>query len=185
MRIEPGAYNLVSIKMAAANLGTTVKSIENNWNKAIPNRPFDYYFLDEFLYKQYSTEDNFGNLFLNFAVLAIFISCLGLLGLASYTTLQRTKEIGVRKVLGASVSGIVGLLSKDFLKLVVMAICIAIPIAWLVMHQWLQGFAYRITIGWWIFAAAGILAILVAVTIVSLQAMKAALMNPVKSLRME
>jgi putative ABC transport system permease protein len=185
MRIETWGYGLISIKMSSANLGTTVKEVESKWKQLIPNRPFEYYFLDDFLYKQYKAEDNFGNLFLNFAILAIFISCLGLLGLASYSTIQRTKEIGVRKVLGASVSGIVGLLSKDFIKLVIVAIVIAIPITWMTMNKWLDVFAYKITISWWIFLAAGILAVLVAISIVSFQAIKAALMNPVMSLRSE
>ncbi len=185
MRIEPGGYGLISIKMTAANLPATIKAVESKWNAAIPNRPFDFYFLDDFLYKQYKAEDNFGNLFLNFAVLAIFISCLGLLGLASYSTIQRTKEIGVRKVLGASVSGIVQLLSKDFLKLVVISIVIATPISWMVMNKWLQTFAYKTNISLWIFLAAGLLAIMVAIAIVSFQAIKAALANPIKSLRTE
>jgi len=137
------------------------------------------------LYQQYKAEDKFGDLFLNFAILAIFISCLGLLGLASYSTIQRNKEIGVRKVLGASVAGIVQLLSKDFLKLVIIAIVIATPVAWFAMNKWLQTFAYQTTISIWIFLAAGILAIFVAIGIVSFQAFKAAVMNPVKSLRSE
>ncbi|MEP6748279.1 MAG: ABC transporter permease [Bacteroidota bacterium] len=185
MRMDRWSNRLLSIKISAANVGTAIKEVENKWNELVPNRPFDYYFLDDFLYKQYKTEDNFGDLFLNFAVLAIFISCLGLLGLASYSTLQRTKEIGVRKVLGASVSGIVGLLSKDFIKLVVIAIVIATPLGWLAMSKWLQAFAYKITISWWIFLVSGILAIFVAMAIVSFQAIKAAVANPIKSLRTE
>ena len=118
MRIEPGGCNLVSVNVSAANLPATLAAIENKWKTLIPNRPFSYFFLDEFFDKQYRSEERFGKLFLNFAVLAIFISCLGLLGLASYSTIQRTKEIGIRKVLGASRSNIVNLLSKDFLKLV-------------------------------------------------------------------
>uniref|UniRef100_UPI0035B5C220 ABC transporter permease n=1 Tax=Dyadobacter beijingensis TaxID=365489 RepID=UPI0035B5C220 len=120
-----------------------------------------------------------------FAFLAVFISCLGLFGLATFTAEQRTKEIGVRKVLGASVAGIVALLSKDFLKLVVMAIVLASPVAWYVMKQWLQGFAYQIDIEWWMFALAGIIAVLIAVFTISFQSVRAALMNPVKSLRSE
>ncbi|MGI8635760.1 MAG: ABC transporter permease, partial [Segetibacter sp.] len=122
MRIEPNGFGTISIKVAAANLLSTIKAIESKWNQTIPNRPFEYYFLDDFFNKQYKTEANFGNLFLNFAVLAIFISCLGLLGLSSYSTIQRTKEIGVRKVLGASVSNIVNLLSIEFIKLILIAL---------------------------------------------------------------
>ena len=132
-----------------------------------------------------SNEDRFGKLFLNFAVLAIFISCLGLLGLASYSTMQRTKEIGIRKVLGASVNDIVGLLSGEFLKLVLISFVIATPVAWYFMHSWLQDFAYRINISVWIFLAAGITALLIAIFTVSFQAIRAAIANPVKSLRTE
>jgi putative ABC transport system permease protein len=151
----------------------------------IPNRPFSYYFLDEFFDRQYRSEDRFGKLFLNFAVLAIFISCLGLLGLASYSTMQRTKEIGIRKVMGASVSNIINLLSKDFLKLVFVSFFIAAPVAWFFMHQWLKDFAYRTDISWWIFVIAGTTALLIALFTVSFQAIKAAVANPVKSLRTE
>ncbi len=185
MRIEPGGYQFISIKVASTNLPSTIKSIETNWNKIIPNRPFDYTFLDESFDKQYRAEDRFGNLFLNFAILAIFISCLGLLGLASYSTIQRTKEIGVRKVMGASVSNIVNLLSKDFLKLVLIAFLIATPIAAIGMYKWLQGFAYRMNLSVWTFLLAGIMATLIAFITVSYQAIKAAIANPVKSLRTE
>jgi putative ABC transport system permease protein len=185
MRIEPQGYQMLSIKVSPNNLPSTIKTIENKWNRFIPDRPFDYTFLDESFDKQYRDEDRFGNLFLNFAVLAIFISCLGLLGLASYSTIQRTKEIGIRKVLGASVSNITTLLSKDFIKLVLIALLIASPIAWFGMHKWLEGFAYRINIDWWIFILAGALAILIALLTVSFQAIRAAIANPVKSLRTE
>ena len=151
----------------------------------IPARPFSYNFLDDTFNKQYLDEDRFEKLFFNFSILAIFISCLGLLGLASYSTIQRTKEIGIRKVLGASVSGITSLLSKDFIKLVLIALIMASPVAWFGMHKWLQGFAYRINIGLWVFILAGVLAILIALLTVSFQAIKAAVANPVKSLRSE
>ena len=151
----------------------------------MPNRPFSYYFLDEFFDRQYKSEIRFGNLFLNFAILAIFISCLGLLGLASYSTMQRTKEIGIRKVMGATVSNIVNLLSKDFLTLVLIAFVIASPIAWFGIYKWLQNFAYRISLGWQAFVLAGIAAVVIAFVTVSFQAIKAAIANPVKSLRTE
>ncbi len=185
MRIEPGGCNLVSINVSAANLPATIAAVENKWKALIPNRPFSYFFLDEFFDKQYRAEERFGKLFLNFAILAIFISCLGLLGLASYSTIQRTKEIGIRKVLGASVSNIVNLLSKDFLKLVAISSVIAFPIAWFAMNKWLQDFAYRIGMSWWVFLMAGILATLIALFTISFQAIKAAIANPVKSLRTE
>ncbi|MCW3092850.1 MAG: transporter permease [Ferruginibacter sp.] len=185
MRIEPGAFNLISIKVSAANLSTTIQAIKDKWQTYIHNRPFDYYFLDDFFNQQYRAENNFGNLFFNFAILAIFISCLGLLGLSSYSTLQRTKEIGVRKVLGASVSNIVSLLSIEFIKLVLIALIIASPIAWFGLHKWLQDFAYRTDITWWVFAFSGIIAVMIAFFTISFQAIKAAVANPVKSLRTE
>ena len=185
MRIEPGGANLVSIKLPAANLPATIASIESKWKTLIPNRPFSYFFLDEFFNEQYRSEERFGNLFLNFAVLAIFISCLGLLGLASYSTIQRTREIGIRKTMGASVANIVSLLSSDFLKLVVLSFLIAMPVAWYFMYKWLQDFSYRSSIAWWVFAVAGIGALCIAVFTISFQAIRAAVMNPVKSLRSE
>jgi putative ABC transport system permease protein len=185
MRYEPWGLPLVSIKLSSNNLPATLKAIGSKWNEAIPNRPFDYYFLDEFFDRQYRAEDHFGNLFFNFAVLAIFISCLGLLGLSSYSTMQRTKEIGIRKVLGANVAGIVNLLSIDFIKLMLIALVIAAPIAWFGMNKWLQEFAYRIGISWWVFLMAGIMAIFIALVTISFQAIKAAIANPVKSLRTE
>jgi putative ABC transport system permease protein len=185
MRIEPGGCNLVSINVSATNLPATIAAVENKWKALIPNRPFSYFFLDEYFDKQYRAEERFGKLFLNFAILAIFISCLGLLGLASYSTIQRTKEIGIRKVLGASVSNIVNLLSKDFLKLVAISSLIAFPVAWFAMNKWLQDFAYRIGVSWWVFLMAGTLATLIALFTISFQAIKAAIANPVKSLRTE
>jgi len=185
MRIEPNGCGLVSIKVSANNLPKTIAAIESKWNTLIPARPFSYFFMDEFFDKQYRSEQRFGKLFLNFAVLAIIISCLGLLGLASYSTMQRTREIGIRKILGASVPNIVNLLSKDFLKLVAVAVIIASPLAWYAMHTWLQDFAYRISIGWWVFVVAAFAATLIALMTVSFQAIKAAVSNPVKSLRTE
>jgi len=185
MRIEPGATNLVSVNVSPANLPATIAAIEDKWKATIQNRPFSYYFLDEFFDKQYRTEERFGKLFLNFAVLAIIISCLGLLGLASYSTVQRTKEIGIRKVLGASVSGIVNLLSKDFLILVVISFAIAAPLAWYFMYKWLQDFAYHTSISLWVFGLAGLCALTIALFTVSFQAIRAAVSNPVKSLRTE
>lgn len=185
IRMDFNNTTLLSVKVNAANIQKTIASIEKEFKTIIPNRPFSYYFLDEFFDRQYRNEERFGRLFLNFAVLAIFISCLGLLGLASYSTMQRTREIGIRKVMGASVSNIINLLSKDFLKLVVISFFIAAPVAWYFMHKWLTDFAYRTSISWWIFAMAGVLAILIAVVTISVQAFRAAVANPVKSLRTE
>ncbi len=185
MRIEPDGCGFLSVNISASNVPQTIAAIESKWKSLIPNRPFNYFFLDEFFDKQYRSEVRFGKLFLNFALLAIFISCLGLLGLASYSTMQRTKEIGIRKVMGASVGGIVNLLSKDFLILVLISFVLAAPIAWYSMHNWLKDFAYRIPINWWVFALAGIIAVVIALATISFQAIRAALANPVKSLRTE
>ena len=151
----------------------------------MPNRPFQYSFVDQDFAKLYSSEDRFQSVFLYFSLLAIFISCLGLLGLAAYSTIQRTKEIGIRKVLGASVTTIVGLLSKEFLRLVFIALVIASPIAWYVMHSWLQDFAYRTTIAWWVFPLATSAAVLITFLTVGFHSIKAAVADPVDSLRME
>ena len=187
LRIEPRGTNLLSVKVGSGDLKKTIAGIEKVWQKTIPNRPFSYYFVDEMFDRQYRAEDRFGRLFLYFSVLAIFISCLGLLGLASYSTVQRTKEIGVRKVLGASVTGIVRLLSKDFLLLVAVGFVVATPLSFWLMKKWLEGFATRIDIysAWWIFVAAGILAAVIAMLTISFQAIKAAYTNPVQSLRTE
>lgn len=185
MRIEPGNTDLVSINVAAANLPATIAAVEKRWKEVVPTRPFSYFFMDEFFDRQYRADERFGKLFLNFAILAIFISCLGLLGLASYSTLQRTKEIGIRKVLGASTSNIVNLLSRDFLKLIALSAFIAFPIAWFMMSRWLQDFAYRIGLSWSTFLLAGALATFIALLTISFQAMRAALSNPVKTLRTE
>jgi putative ABC transport system permease protein len=183
MRIEPGRNHLLSVNVTTSNVSATLAAIEGKWKSAIPARPFNYYFLDEFFDRQYRSEERFGKLFLYFAMLAIFISCLGLLGLASYSTLQRTKEIGIRKTLGADTWNIVNLLSRDFLKLVLISFFIAAPLAGYFVHGWLKDFAHRINFSWWMFVLGGSLALLVAVLTISFQTVRAALANPVKSLR--
>jgi len=185
MRINFKESNLISVKLEAGNLPATIASIERNWKTLMPNKPFSYSFLDESFDRQYRAEEKFGKLFLNFAILAIFISCLGLLGLASYSTIQRTKEIGIRKVLGADISSIVIMISKEFLILVLIAVAISFPIAWLVMSQWLEDFAYRITISWWILGGAGCIALSIALLTIGFQTIKVAMASPVKSLRTE
>jgi putative ABC transport system permease protein len=153
LQTDKGYLQFLSIKINTGNLPGTIKALAATWEKAVPNRPFSYFFLDEDFNSQYRAEERFGHLFIYFSVLALFISSLGLLGLSAYSTLQRTREIGIRKVLGASVTGIVGLLSGDFVKLVILAFVIACPLSWLAMHQWLQGFAYRTTLNWGVFRA--------------------------------
>ena len=160
-------------------------AIKDKYDSFFPGNLFDYFFLDQKFNEQYSNDLLFGKIFALFSGFAIFISCLGLLGLSLFTTAQRTKEIGVRKVLGASIGNIVLLLSKDFIRLVLIAFIIASPVAWFVMHSWLQDFAYRINISWWIFAASGTLSVIIALATISFQAIKAAISNPVKSLRTE
>ncbi len=183
MRIEPEACFLVSVKIATRNLSGTISAIRDKWNSIIPHRPLLYYFLDEYFDKQYRSEERFGRLFLYFTILAIFISCMGLFGLASYSTLQRTREIAVRKVMGASVQSIIRLLSQDFLTLIMISFLIAAPVAWWLMHQWLRDFAYRITIGWWTLILSGLLALFIAMVTISFQAIQAAKANPVNSLK--
>jgi len=180
-----GTYNPISIKVNAKDAASTIAAIKTIYTKYFPGNLYDYYFLDDKFNEQYKNDQLFGKAFGIFAGFAIFIACLGLLGLSLFATAQRTKEIGVRKVLGASVSNIVLLLSKDFIKLIIIAFVIASPVAYYIMHQWLEDFAYRINIEWWVFAIAGILSVVVALATISYQAIKAAVANPVKSLRTE
>ena len=175
----------LSIRINTANLSGTLTALGNKWEKSVPNRPFSYFFLDEDFNSQYRAEERFGTLFLYFSALALFISCLGLLGLSAYSTLQRTREIGIRKVLGASVSEIAGLLSGDFVKLVILAFVIACPLSWYAMHQWLQNFAYRTSLNGGHFVLAGSGALLIALFTIGFQTIKAAMANPVESLRSE
>jgi putative ABC transport system permease protein len=174
-----------SIRMQTDDLNTAITQVQRAWETAFPGNPFDYFFLDDYFNIQYQNEQRFSKLASIFAIFAILVGCLGLFGLSGYTITQRTKEIGIRKVLGATTTGIVTLLSKDILKLVVFAIIISIPLAWWVMENWLQDFAYRINIEWWIFALAGLIALLIAFATVSFQSVKAALANPIKSLKTE
>jgi putative ABC transport system permease protein len=178
-------FNNVSIKIAGNDIASAVAYMESIWKKYFPETPVDYTFLDQNFDKLYKSEQKQATLFTVFACVAIFIACLGLFGLSAFAISQRIKEIGVRKVLGANVGGIVGLLSKDFLKLVAIAALMAFPVAWYAMNNWLKDFAYRINIQWWVFIVAGIGAALIAFLTVSFQAIKAAIANPVKSLRTE
>ncbi|HEY4936753.1 MAG TPA: ABC transporter permease, partial [Puia sp.] len=180
-----GSSHPISVKLKTKDLTATIESIKAKYNSFFPGNLFDYYFIDDHFNALYNNDLLFGKVFALFAGFAIFIACLGLLGLSLFTTAQRTKEIGVRKVLGASVPNIVLLLSKDFIKLIIISFLIASPVAWMVMHNWLEGFAYRIPISWWIFPCAGLLAFFIAIGTVSFQTMKAAGMNPVSSLRSE
>jgi putative ABC transport system permease protein len=166
-------------------MAATLKSIETTWKKTAPGKPFEYSFLSDEFDALYRTEQRIGQLFTVFAIVAVLIACLGLFGLSVFAAEQRTKEIGVRKVMGASVAGITTLLARDFLKPVLISILVASPIAWYAMDRWLQDFAYRIDIEWWVFALSGALAVAIALATVSFQSVRAALANPVKSLRSE
>ncbi|MEO8855215.1 MAG: FtsX-like permease family protein [Ginsengibacter sp.] len=177
--------NILYVRTMGNHAHDAIAAVENQYKKYAGDSPFSYTFLDKAFEKQYNTDQRTGTLFNVFAGIAIFISCLGLFGLATFTAQVKTKEIGIRKVLGASVAGIVKLLSKDFLKLILVAIIIATPIAWWAINKWLEGFAYRINISWWVFLIAGILALLIALMTISFKAIKAALANPVECLRSE
>jgi putative ABC transport system permease protein len=185
MVFAPDGYGYAMVRIAAHDIGGTLEHVKRAWTAFAPQWPFEYLFLDDNFGKQYEAEQRLGKIFGAFGGIAIFIACLGLFGLASFTAGRRTREIGIRKVLGATASGIVHLLSREFLKLVLVANVIAWPVAYFAMNKWLQSFAYRIDIGWWIFALAGGLALLIALLTVSTQAIKAALANPVEALRYE
>jgi len=182
---RPDTRSYYSIKMETKDAPATIAAVQQIWNAHFPNDPFNYFFLDEFFNKQYQADLQFGRVFTLFSIVAILVACLGLLGLASYQIVQRTKEIGIRKVLGASVAGITGLLARDFLKLVFLAFVLAVPVAWFLMDRWLEDFAYRISVQAWMFILAGVVAVAIAFLTVSFQSVRAALSNPVKSLRSE
>ncbi len=177
--------SFISVRLQPGNIKTYLNNIENTWKNFAPDTPFDYTFLDEEFDALYRSEQRMGKVFGIFTFLSIFVACLGLFGLSIFTAERRKKEIGVRKVLGASVQNVVGLLSKDFLKLVIVSAVIAFPVAWLAMHKWLEDFVYRITISWYVFIIAAIAALLIALLTISFQSIKAAIANPVKSLRTE
>jgi putative ABC transport system permease protein len=180
---DPGA---LSIRIrAGADVPAVLAQVRDKWKVLSPNRGFAYSFMEEDFDGLYRAEQRVGQIFISFSSLAILIACLGLFGLVAYAAEQRTREIGIRKVLGAGIPTIVNMLSRDFIKLVLIAILIACPLAWLAMHKWLQGFAYRMNISVWIFVLAGLIALLIAVLTVSIQTIRAATANPVKSLKTE
>ena len=183
--LNAGAYGNISIKVTGSNMPAALSHIEKTWKKFLPETPYQYTFLDDNFARLYETETRQKNIFTIFSCLAIFIACLGLFGLSAFTISQRIKEIGIRKVLGADVSTIVKLLSVDFLVLVGFAAVIAFVGAYFAMSRWLQDFAYRINIPWWIFLCAGLVAAIIAFITISFQAIKAAISNPVKNLRTE
>ena len=176
---------IVAAKIKTTNTKSVISYLSSVWKSFAPDQPIRYTFLDESFANMYADVQRTGTIFTTFAMLAIIIACLGLFALSAFMAEQRNKEIGIRKVLGASVSGITSMLSKDFVKLVIISIGIASPIAWWAMTKWLQDFAYRISISWWMIAVAGLVAIIIALITISFQSIKAALMNPVNALRSE
>jgi putative ABC transport system permease protein len=175
----------ISVRLQGGNLAEGIEALKKTWKEVAPNQDFEYRFLDESIAEMYQAEQRTSTVVKIASGLSIFIACMGLFGLATLTVVRRTKEIGIRKVLGADVTTIVGLLSKDFAKLVVVAAIIAFPLAWWFMNDWLKDFAYRTNISWWVYAIAGVLALVIALGTISFQAIKAAVANPVKSLRTE
>jgi len=182
---NPQLFRYAMVRIRGMNIPQTIGSLEKLWKKFAPEYPFEYHFLNEDFDTIYQNERRMDEVFRYFTFLAVFISCLGLFGLASYMTEQRTKEIGIRKVLGASISGVILLLSKEFTKWVVLANVIAWPVAYFAMNRWLQGYAFRVNISLLTFALAGMLALFISLLTVSYQAIRAALANPVDSLRYE
>jgi len=182
---QPDDLPYLIVSLSSSNYERLIAHMASLWRKDLPATPFEYAFLDEEVEKQYEAEITLSRIINSFTLMAIFISCLGLFGLASFSAEQRSKEIGIRKVLGASIAGIVQLLSKDFLKLVGLAIVIAVPISWWAINKWLEAFAYRMPVGWWMFALAGVVAVAIAMLSVASQAVRAAVANPVNSLRSE
>lgn len=173
------------VRISKRNVPDAIGYIEATMRKFDAERPVDYHFLDQNFAQQYQSEQKQGHILLVFTLLTIAIACLGLFGLITFMAEQRTKEIGIRKVLGASIGSIVALLSTDFIKLVFLSMLVAAPVAYLAMDKWLQGFAYRISVNGWVFALSGLIALTIALLTISLRAIKAALANPVKSLRSE
>jgi putative ABC transport system permease protein len=175
----------ISVRLRPGNLAGNLNTLKQVWKEVVPDQEFEYRFLDESVAAQYKEEQRTGTIVKLASALSIFIACMGLFGLATLTVVRRTREIGIRKVLGASVGSVVRLLSKEFLVLVIIAALVAFPLGWWAMNKWLEDFAYRIHIEWWVFPLAGIAALLIALLTVSFQAVRAALANPVKSLRTE
>ncbi|HEX6169943.1 MAG TPA: ABC transporter permease [Chitinophagaceae bacterium] len=184
-RLIPGVRGFLSIKTPASKANETITLVKTTWNKFFPGNTFEYFFLDDHFEEQYKADQRFGQVFGLFTMLAILVACLGLFGLASYTTIQRTKEIGIRKVLGASVVGILKLLYREFAILLLIAFVIAVPLAWLTIVNWLEGYAFRINIHWSYFLIPFVAILVIALLTVSFQSIKAAIANPVKSLRTE
>jgi putative ABC transport system permease protein len=183
VRVDLGHLTNITIDITSADVSGTVAKLESAWRNIAPSLPFVYFFADDAYNHQYIAQQRFGSLFICFAIIAIVISCLGLLGLSAFNTIQRKKEIGIRKALGASAGSITAMLSKDFIRLIIIALLITSPISWWAMHNWLQRFAYRIDIPVWVFLASGVSTIFIALFTVSFQSIKAAMANPINSIK--
>jgi putative ABC transport system permease protein len=184
-RCLPASRSYYSLKVETNNISETIAHAQAVWDDIFPGNPFEYFFLDDHFNRQYQADLRFGKVFGFFAGLAIFVACLGLFGLSSFMATQRTKEIGVRKVLGASIASILALLSKDFVKLILAACVISIPIAYLILQNWLHNYAFHIDLSWWLFVLPMLAVLFIAIFTVSFQSLKAALANPVDTLRDE
>jgi len=185
MSYRQGANNVLSVRVNTGGISETLAHIENAWQKVNPNHPYEYTFFDEEFAQQYESDERFGGLAMSFTWLAIFVACLGLFGLSAFTAEQRTKEISIRKIMGASTSTLIGLLSKEFALLVAIAAILAVPIAYLGMKDWLESFAYSIPLHWAVFVLSGVLAFAIALLTTSYYAIKTAQANPVEALRYE
>jgi putative ABC transport system permease protein len=183
-RLEESTGSAI-FKVRTTSVSGLLSSVEQTWKKMAPGMPFSYRFLDDAFDRMYRAEQRVGQISIAFSILAILVACMGLFGLATYAAEQRLKEIGIRKVLGASVTSIVKMLSADFMKLILISALIAFPISWWAMHNWLANFAFRINIAWWVYIVAAGIAFFIALTTISFQAIKAAVSNPVNSLRAE
>jgi putative ABC transport system permease protein len=182
---SPTNAEFFSMKINTGDLSNTIAGVESKWNEAFPGNPFQYFFLDDYFNRQYENEQKFGDLFMSFSILAIIIGCLGLFGLSAFTTQQRTKEVGIRKVLGSSIPQIFLLLSKEYVWLIVASVAIASPLVYWVMDDWISNFAYQTSIGLAVFLVAGFAVLMVAIITISYQSLKAARTNPIESLRYE
>ena len=187
LRMNPGwnLYTFVTLSVSPQDVPATISALKSRWKELVPGKPFAYFFLDESYDQQYATEVRFGQLFLGLATVAILLAGLGLVALSTLSAARRTKEVGIRKVLGASVPGVVRLLTKDFLGLVLVAIVISMPMAWWIANEWLQTFAYRVSVSGWLLLGVGLITLSVAAIVVGFQAVRAAVVNPVDSLRAE
>jgi len=184
-RYSPAPNGYYSIKFNTANVKESIARFEDHWKQFFPNNPFAHFFLEEHYNQQYQADKQFGRVFGIFSGLAIFIACLGLFGLSSLTAIQRTKEIGVRKVLGATVPGILLLVARDYVVLLLASIAIAVPASWWIMNSWLQDFAYKISLEWWLFILPSLAVVMIALLTVSIHTVKTARINPARSLRYE